>query len=654
MTIKLFKPSRTPTLEGFFIYNANMNLTEYADAIFHLPYTERPYMRASPDGKWIAWTWFGLREYAQVFVAPTDGSRAPIQLTNSSENSHIVSWTHDSRAVMIAQDHDGDERYCLYQVELARPREMKLLTDDAPRYFLRGGEIHPNGQWLVYGANYDFENEREIEATWIWRQDLVTGERVALARPNKTPYMLPALSPTGEYVIYTRAEKYRAGRQVWLVGMDGKNDRELLDAGKARYAFARWFPDGKRLVFLADTATHTRVGVHDLESNETRWLLDDATRNIEDAFVPRGSDKIVLIETQGSRVFSSLLDVETGDEARLRHDAGNLYLLAPLGENGWLAHYSISNQPDDFVCVDLNDLRAEKFVSLTCWWEHTNLTRADFVAAEDFRWRSVASHHAVRVESTSGVMTSDDALEIQGWLYRAQNPRGTIVYVHGGPTYHHEDRMNPEIQFFVRAGFNVLDPNYRGSTGFSLKYREAIKQEGWGGLEQEDIRTGIEALIRAGIAEKFRVGITGTSYGGYSAWHAITHFPREIVAASAPVCGMTDLVIDYETTRPDLRPYSEEMLGGSPAQIPEKYRERSPINFVENIRGALLIVQGMQDPNVTPENVRAVTARLQDAGIEYQLLAFEDEGHGIYKPENLKILCERIAALFGEVFDAPH
>ena len=78
---------------------------------------------------------------------------------------------------------------------------------------------------------------------------------------------------------------------------------------------------------------------------------------------------------------------------------------------------------------------------------------------------------------------------------------------------------------------------------------------------------------------------------------------------------MTDLVVDYETTRPDLRPYSEEMLGGPPSQVPERYRERSPIHFVGNIRGRLLIVQGVRDPNVTPENVRAVQAALDAAKV---------------------------------------
>src|SRR4030095_16729148 len=154
--------------------------------------------------------------------------------------------------------------------------------------------------------------------------------------------------------------------------------------------------------------------------------------------------------------------------------------------------------------------------------------------AEDFRWKS------------------SDGLGIQGWLYRASGKaKGTIIYVHGGTTAHSQDYLDDQCQFFVSQGFNVLEPNYRGSTGFSREYREAIKEDGWGRREQDDIRTGIEALIAAGIAERGKVGITGTSYGGYSSWCAITRFAPDILAAAAPICGMTDLVVDYETTRPD-------------------------------------------------------------------------------------------------------
>jgi dipeptidyl aminopeptidase/acylaminoacyl peptidase len=113
---------------------------------------------------------------------------------------------------------------------------------------------------------------------------------------------------------------------------------------------------------------------------------------------------------------------------------------------------------------------------------------------------------------------------------------------------------------------------------------------------------------------------------------------------------MTDLVVDYETTRPDLRPYSEEMMGGSPAQVPERYYERSPINSVSEIKGRLLIVQGLRDPNVTPENVRTVIEALDKARIPYDLLAFEDEGHGISKPENQKTLYLRLGDFFENAF----
>ncbi len=109
---------------------------------------------------------------------------------------------------------------------------------------------------------------------------------------------------------------------------------------------------------------------------------------------------------------------------------------------------------------------------------------------------------------------------------------------------------------------------------------------------------------------------------------------------------MTDLVVDYDTTRPDLRRYSEEMMGGSPEEVPEIFHDRSPIHFVENIRGALLIVQCAMDPNVTPENVHQVEKRLKENGIPYEKLIFADEGHGILKTANQERLYQQLVQFF--------
>ena len=629
-----------------------MHREQFLDALLSLPrlvaspaYQLPP---VSPDGRWVAWTWFGVGPAADVYAAPTDGSAPPIRLTDTPDNTIVVSWTPDSRAVIVSQDHNGDERAQLFRVDLDRPLLMTPLTEPFPNYFLRGGQLHPDGRWLVYGANLDVSTGEEIEPTWIYRHDLQTGERTPLARPLKGTYTVPLLNEQGTHILYTRRDLHPAGQQVWMVDIEGREDREVLNFGADLKVQASWLPDGRRALVLAEAParTHVRLGVWDRTAGSVSWLIDDPDRTIEAAYFPRGAGRpenrwAVVVEVREARVRASLLDVDTGQEIPLPDAPGSVVPIAPVAGRQWewVCLYYSSRQPADLVRVSVDTggapLRPEDFISLTRIWERTPLRPQDFAQAEDFRWRSV------------------DGREIQGWLYRPQGmqaeagkARGTIVYVHGGPTSHSEDRLNPQIQFLVHEGFNVLDPNYRGSTGFGLEFREAIKQDGWGGREQDDIRTGIEALIRAGIAEPGRVGITGTSYGGYSAWCAITRWPPEVVAASAPICGMTDLVVDYHTTRPDLRPYSEEMMGGSPDQVPQKYHERSPIHFVGNIKGHLLIVQGMQDPNVTPDNVRVVREALDRAGVRYEVLAFEDEGHGIARPKNQRTLYLRLADFF--------
>jgi len=582
----------------------------------------------SPDLAWVAWSWYGRGPAADVYVAPTDGSTPPVRLTDTPQNTHVVAWAADSRTLIVSEDKDGDERERLYALDRTRPNVLRLVTDEAPNYFLRGGKLGPDGRTLVYAANRDPTTGAEIEPYIVYAHDIVSGARRPLARPLKAGTGAPALNEQGTHILYTRKDLHPAGQQVWLVDIDGREDREVLNFGPAVKVRASWLRDGIRAVVVAETATHKRLGLWDRRDMSLRWLIDDPARHIEYAYAPRGTNLIVSVETAGARTRAVLIDPDSGLESRIENAPGTFLPLARIGED-WLGTTYSARQPRDIVRL----AKTGTPQSLTRLWTATPLRPEDFVPAENMTW------------------PAPDGLEIQGWLYRAAAPsRGLIVHVHGGPTAHAEDRVSPIVQFLVAAGFDVLEPNYRGSTGFGLPFREAIKKDGWGGAEQDDIRAGIEALMAKGIARPGRVGITGTSYGGYSSWCAITRWPPEIVAAAAPICGMTDLVVDYHTTRPDLRPYSEEMLGGAPDQVPERYHERSPINFVDRIRGRLLIVQGARDPNVTPENMRAVRAALDRAGIAYDVLVFEDEGHGIVKPQNQKRLYRALVAFFGRAF----
>jgi dipeptidyl aminopeptidase/acylaminoacyl peptidase len=596
----------------------------HLEALLSVPTLQGP--QVSPDGTWVAWSWSRLGPAADVFAAPTDGSAPPIRLTETADDTLVVSWTPDGRAIVVAQDREGDERARLFLVRLADPGSLEPLTGDSPNYFVRGGQVH--GRWLIYGANLDAESGQEIEETWIYRHDLKTGERRVLARPRRGNYHAPQLNIHGDTILYHRNDLDPAGLQVWLVDVEGRDDREVLNFGSQTKAYGSWFPDGRRVLFVVEAGTHRRLGIW--EEGTVRWLLVDPGRNVEYAFVPPNGGPVVVAEVERSRVRATLLDAQSGAEERSPTVAGSLIPLSPADGGRWTGlHYS-ARQPVDLVRFDAAE-NGENPASLTGLWDRVPLDPENLTPAEDFVWKSV------------------DGLEVQGWLYRGRGVE-TIVLVHGGPTSHAEDRFNAQIQYLVSRGFNVLTPNYRGSTGFGLEFQEAIKEDGWGGREQEDIRCGIEALVRAGVAQPGRIGVTGTSYGGYSAWWAITHFEPDLVAAAAPVCGMTDLLVDYSATRPDLRPYSEEMMGGSPEEIPKRYHERSPINYVCNIRGRLLIVQGLQDPNVTPDNVHAVTKVLDELKVHYELLTFEDEGHGIARPKNLKVLYPRLATFFEVAF----
>ena len=589
--------------------------------------------RISPNGHWVAWIWAGLSETTQLWISVIDQTEPPRCLVADDWDCDTFRWTPDSRSIIYGRSQDGDERIGLHQVFLNGTLSV-ALTEDRPNYYIHGGQLAGDGRTLVFAANVDPATGEETEIARIYAQDGPKGKRRVLAQPLRPNYGTPILSPDDRHVLYDRNDVDPAGNQLWLTDVTGGFDREIVNVGAEKKADGAWSPDGKSVVVVAETETHRRIGLWRLESGQTDWLIDDAKRAVADAVWPRRSSEIIVEETREARPFSALLDPVSRRERLFGpFSDGQLTPVGVLADGAWLAWHCSARVPARLVRVALEASGPRILNAISVHPSAVIPAPEELVAAEEFRW------------------TSDDGLAIQGWLYRARGAAiGTILDVHGGPTAHDEDAFSIDPQYFVRCGFNVLQPNYRGSTGFSLAFQEAVKKEGWGGAEQVDIRTGAEALIRAGIAEKGKIGITGTSYGGYSSWWAITKFPKETIAAAAPICGMTDLVIDYETTRPDLRSYSEEMMGGSPATAPERFRERSPIHFVQNIQGKLLIIQGANDPNVTPQNVADVKKRLDAARIPYDVLIFDDEGHGIGKPANRKILLKRLAGFFADAF----
>lgn len=611
---------------------------KYLDQLMEIPVTFGGAL--SPDGRWLAYQCRGsFAPVTQLYLVSSDGKGKAAKILGETEaegwDCTDFSWSPDSRYLLVSQTRDGNELVRFMVVEIAT-HQWRQITKEQEGIFIHNGVLDPENRYIVYGANRDPKTGLPMEASVIYRHDIETGQMMPLAHLAKPePFAPVEISNNGKYVLYHRADLHPAGSQIWIVGTDGTGDREIVNLGANVKAWGHWGKDDQTILVTGEAGTRRKIGTFSLAENKLEWLIDDASRDIAQIYWPKPSPLPMFAENINARLHVSLLDIESREETRLTIGKGSV---APLGKNvldQWIVNHYHAAQPDRYKLAEM-DQKGSILIKqeLPLPEVAQGAISQELVPVEDFFWSSV------------------DGLKIHGWLARVPGGKaiGTILYIHGGPTYHAEDEFSVQVQYLVKCGFNVIQPNYRGSTGYGLIFQEAIKPQGWGGLEQEDIKTCAEALIAKGIAEKGRIGITGVSYGGYSSWWAITHFPTDIIKASMPICGMTDLVVDYEGTRPDLRSYCEEMMGGSPKQVPERYYQRSPIHFVDRIRGKLLIVQGMTDPNVTPANLTEVSKKLDHAKIPYEVLAFEDEGHGIAKPANRRKLYMRMAEFFSAAF----
>lgn len=583
--------------------------------------------RVSADGEWLAWSWTGVTDTANVWIVPTDGSTVPRRLTDGADHFNVNGIAADGSRLIVSQSRSSNEHDRLFL--LSRDSgTLEPLTPEQSDHYVFGGSFHPDGRSILYSADIDYLSGKGTDGSWLYVQDLATGERRVIARARSMIERTPEISPDGRRVLYHRGALHPAGMQIWLASWDGSDDRPLFSAGDRFRAYGHWIDDG-RILIQAETVTHARIGVLQLESGDIRWLVDDPARNIENVVVGHGGRQAMLCEVKASRLMPALLDLESGQDVPIRRSDMSLLPLQQHPGGDWIVEAYRSDGPHAFWRLDAETGRARPLALSLGKGE------CQFAGAKDFRW------------------ISSDGTPIQGWLYEPKGEsRGLVVWVHGGPTWHSEDWVNPVVQFLVSAGFTVLDPNYRGSTGFGIPFRDAIKRDGWGGAEQDDIRTGIEALIAAGKARAGRIGVAGLSYGGYSSWVAITRF-SDLVDAACAICGMYELGIDYHNTEmPHGRAYSEEMMGGTPEQFPERYFNASPRNFVGRIKGKLMIVHGLADSNVSPANTELAVKDLDARGIPYRLLTFPDEGHGIYKAGNRARWLTEMADFFANAFSA--
>lgn len=221
-----------------------------------------------------------------------------------------------------------------------------------------------------------------------------------------------------------------------------------------------------------------------------------------------------------------------------------------------------------------------------------------------------------------------------------------LVFSHGGPTAAATNALQPTYQFLTSRGIAVVDVDYGGSVGYGREYRQAL-DGGWGVVDVDDCVAAARHLVDRGDVDGERLAIEGGSAGGYTTLAALAF--RDVFRAGISLFGVADLEMLVRETHKFESRYMDRLVGPYPAMA-DRYRERSPIHYLDRISCPVLVLQGLEDRVVTPIQAELIVEALAANGIPHAYLAFEGEGHGFRGEMAQRRTLEARLAFLGAVF----
>jgi dipeptidyl aminopeptidase/acylaminoacyl peptidase len=206
-----------------------------------------------------------------------------------------------------------------------------------------------------------------------------------------------------------------------------------------------------------------------------------------------------------------------------------------------------------------------------------------------------------------------------------------VVVVHGGPTAGAQAGFDAAVQLWTTRGVAVAVVDYRGSTGHGRRFRRLL-DGAWGVADVEDCRAAAAFLAHSGRVDGRRMVVKGSSAGGLTALRCLD--PGGPFAAAVVAYGVTDLEALAADTHKFESRYLDRLIGPWPGAM-DVYRDRSPARHPERVEGAVLLMQGSDDPIVPPDQAERMVVALRSRGVRCDHVVFEGEGHGFRRAETL-------------------
>ncbi len=213
-----------------------------------------------------------------------------------------------------------------------------------------------------------------------------------------------------------------------------------------------------------------------------------------------------------------------------------------------------------------------------------------------------------------------------------EGPPPLVVFCHGGPTSAADGGLDPIVQFFTSRGLAVAAVNYRGSSGYGRAYRKRLDGQ-WGQADVDDCVGFAAGLGEAGLVDGRRMAIRGTSAGGLTALGALIRADR--FAGAATWYGVTDLEALAADTHDFESHYVDSLVGPWP-EAAETYRSRSPLHRADELSGAVLLIQGRDDPVVPADQAERFAAMVEARGVPCRLILFDGESHGFRRAATIE------------------
>jgi dipeptidyl aminopeptidase/acylaminoacyl peptidase len=534
-------------------------------------------------------------------------------------------WTWDGKYIIYAQDHDGDENFNAYAVDpSARPSASGEPPPARDLTGLKGVRVEvieaPKTEPDIL---YIGLNDRDKAWHDLYRLRISSGERTLVAK-NTERIAGWSFDLQGQLRLGIRSAE-NGDSEVLRVEPQGFT--KVYSCSVLEVCFpARFEKDGKRVYFVTNKGADVNLvslELLDPETGKTELVESDPLRKVD----LNGAD---FSEATNELVMTSYYDAR---ERRYFRDKGF------ESDFRWLQE----KLPGEEIGVGSRTADEEKWLVTS----HGD-TEPGQTFLFDRKTHTLAFQYRIREElprSSLATMTpieypSSDGLMIPAYLTL---PKGvpvkglpTIIVPHGGPWSRYQWGYDGTAQFLANRGYAVLQPNFRGSTGYGKRFLDGGNLE-WGGKMQEDVTSGVRYLIAQGIADPKRVGILGGSYGGYATLAGVAFTPT-VYAAAVDVCGPSNLITLLESIPPYWESFRKTLLArmGDPATPQGKALliARSPLHAADKIRTPLLIAQGANDPRVPRREPEQILVALRDRGFPVEYYLAPDEGHGFARPIN--------------------